>query len=653
MSEDSNGLSFEPAQEVASEAGTVAAASSGSAGSDAAGPLNVTELIVEYERAVYSQAGSSTMDALCNLTLKLFDHQGTGLIEYGNNIETLRRAYTRIASAVTAHAVSPRLMCSAKQYLDLSRRKLVLETIFIVSGFSTPDHLIMLRGAPQQGGQYTVSPEQAAFLALFFSLDNVPDSLFQSVMRFPHQMRAPLVLAWIAQSKVMTLQGEERRGRLLTEFQYDTSAGISEEMILLMVQSWMHCSYAEHPDKHQFKEKLNLMWKDLCRTSKLKSRFRRRTGLQRPTLLIAAERMNPAHAMHRCYGHHLSALKDRFHVILMVQHKYYVDSLKALFDEVILVDTNVNGKDVAAKLARAQADIIYYPSLGMADWTELTCNLRFAPIQIMTVGHPAPACSNEIDYVLVQNSHLGGAKKMGGRVVVRKLNGSYVPHPQIPEAVEAAPSEPRRAVNIAISAMAMKLSPRFLETCSEIEKRSSVEIIYHFFPSVPGVWMDNLKWSLKSRFKSCVIHNSMPYPSYLAKLAECDMALSPFPFGNTNTAVDYCVAGAPFIAFYGDEILSMCDGDIMDLTGLPSWMLARSTEEYIQSSLKLIEDASLRSDLRQFLLRPQTRSQLFDGQDEDSKDFADSIMWIYQNHEELIAKDRAVYRVGSALPIEA
>jgi hypothetical protein len=201
--------------------------------------------------------------------------------------------------------------------------------------------------------------------------------------------------------------------------------------------------------------------------------------------------------------------------------------------------------------------------------------------------------------------------------------------------------------------MAMKLSPRFLEACSEIEKRSSVEIIYHFFPSVPGVWMDNLKWSLKSRFKSCVIHNSMPYPSYLAKLAECDMALSPFPFGNTNTAVDYCVAGVPFIAFYGDEILSMCDGDVMALTGLPSWMLTRSTEEYIQSSLKLIEDASLRSDLRMFLLRPQTRSQLFDGQDEDSKDFADSIMWIYQNHEDLIAMDRAVYKVGSALPIEA
>jgi hypothetical protein len=395
------------------------------------------------------------------------------------------------------------------------------------------------------------------------------------------------------------------------------------------------------------------MWKDLCRTSKLKSKFRRRTGLTRPTLLIAAERMNPAHAMHRCYGHHLSALKDQFHVILMVQHKYYIESLGSLFDEIILVDTKVDGKEVATKLARAEADIIYYPSLGMADWTELTCNLRFAPIQIMTVGHPAPACSTEIDYVLVQNSHLGGARNMGGRVVVRKVNGSYVPHPQIPEPIEATPIEPRQTVNIAISAMAMKLSPRFLDACLEIEKRSSVKIVYHFFPSVPGVWMDNLKWSLKSRFKSCVIYNSMPYPLYLARLAECEMALSPFPFGNTNTAVDYCLAGTPFIAYFGDEILSMCDGDVMALADLPPWMLTRSIEEYVQSSLKLIEDAALRSELRDLLLRPATRTQLFDGQDEDSRDFADSIMWIYQNHEELVAKEQAVYRVGSTLPVEA
>lgn len=90
----------------------------------------------------------------------------------------------------------------------------------------------------------------------------------------------------------------------------------------------------------------------------------------------------------------------------------------------------------------------------------------------------------------------------------------------------------------------------------------------------------------------------------------------------------------------------------MALADLPSWMLTRTTEEYIQSSLKLVEDAALRSDLREFLLRPATRTRIFDGQDEDSKDFADSIMWIYQNHEELIVKEQAVYQVGSTLPVE-
>ncbi len=652
MSEDSNQLKFESAAQALTSGAAIVSAGGTSPGANVA-DLDINELIYQYERAVYLHSGVATMESLCKLAGALAELQGTGLIEYKGNFETLRRAYTRIAAAVTAHAASPKLVCSADQFLELARRKLVLETIFVVSGFSSPDHLIMLRGSPVPGGGFTVTSEQAAFLALFFSLDNVPDSLFNTVLAFPPRMRVPITLAWVAQSKVMTVEGEKRRGTVLTGFHFDTSVEIRDELTLSVVQAWMHCSYADHPSKHDFKQELNKYWERMAKAAALNSSFERRRGLVKPTLLILAERMTSMHAMHRCYGHLFAKLKSRFHTVLFVRKGLYTQDLDSLFDEIQVLETDIAARALMGKIVKVRPDLIYFPSIGMSDWTQLVLSVRMAPIQFMTVGHPAPACSKNIDYVVVQRSHRAGAATVGDRVVVRRTNGAYVPHPGLPASIDPSPMTTSSFVNIAVSAMAMKLSPRFLDVCAEIEVNSKRPVYFHFFPSVPGVWMDNVKWSIKKRFKNSTVYNAMEYSTYISCLAGCDLALSPFPFGNTNTAVDYCVAGVPFIAYFSEEVLSMCDRDVMELVGVPDWLLNRTPESYVEAALRLIQDDEIRRALHNVLASEATRIALFGRQDQDAQDFVETVSWIYDRHEELMVRERAVYEVGSTTPIEA
>src|SRR2546429_306824 len=44
--------------------------------------------------------------------------------------------------------------------------------------------------------------------------------------------------------------------------------------------------------------------------------------------------------------------------------------------------------------------VVYYPDIGMTPQSILLANLRLAPIQIMSLGHPVSTWGSEIDYFI-------------------------------------------------------------------------------------------------------------------------------------------------------------------------------------------------------------------------------------------------------------
>lgn len=615
-------------------------------------PLTVDQIIDELERAVFQRRTPDATKLLIELLKAITGARTpTGILPLGTPPERRRAAYTRIAAMISALICSPDFQLEMGQIDFISSLKPVLEAIFELSGYGGPEHLLQYVGKPNEDGTRTLHGVQVFVLSLFYSLDNLPPELLQGVVQLPPNQMLPLYAGWFASPFVHHPRGEQNRAVLIEnsskiETAYPTSAGIGA-----VNTAWMHCSYADHPDKHQVKRSLNEVWRRLASGSGLKSNHAPRTQAERPTVVILAERMLSGHAMQRSYARSIQQLRRRFRTVCVAVLGQFSEELQSEFDEAIVLPGSMNIKDIGARLVKLQPDIIYYPSLGMSEWTQMMANFRFAPIQLMTLGHPAPAMCDTMDYSLVQAGHGEAAKEFGNKVIERKAWGHFAPFDEsIAFDMPKQPFEDGR-IHIAVNSSLMKLSPRFLSLCERIEAEAKRPVHFHFFASATGVMFDRISQVFESRFRHFTLEPARRYQAFLHRLNDCDLALAAFPFGNTNSTVDTCLLGVPTVAYYANEVLSIGDRDVMRMVGLPSWLVADNDEDYFQTAMKLIHDDDARQAIVDQLKSTDVKAKLFQPpRPEDETEFVDAFWWIYENHEALQASSQHLLKVGEPIP---
>jgi hypothetical protein len=609
-------------------------------------------LIDKLERAVFQRRTQEGLVLLLQLLQVISQARNPfGILPPNSTPEQRRASYTRIAAMISALLCSPDFAIDLGQIDFLAGRKPVLEAIFELSGYEGPFHLLRYHGASNADGSVNLKLNQVFVLSLFYSLDSLPDELMGGVLQLPPEHLLPLVVGWFSAPFVHHAQGEKNRSLLIEHCSRIESAKPTQGIIQAMCAAWMHCSYADHADKHQIKRSLNEIWRGLNKMGGLKDRVSPRRRVQRPTLLIAAERMQLGHAMHRSYAASLKQLKEKFHVICMVTTGFISDETHDLFDEVVKLAPGVLIKDMGAQIVKLSPDIIYYPSLGMSEWTQMLANQRFAPIQMMTLGHPAPAMTDTIDYTLVQAGHGEAAHEFGTKVIERTAWGQFAPFSEgISFDIERTPHTDGR-VHIAVNSALMKLSPRFLAMCERLEAESKRPLHFHFFASAAGVMFDRLRQVFERRFRYFTLEPARNYQPFLNVLNNCDLALAAFPFGNTNSTVDTCLLGVPTVAYYANEVLSIGDRDVMRMAGLPSWLVADNDEDYFQTAMKLIHDDEARKAISDQLKATDVKAALFQPpRPEDEHEFVDAVDWIYQNHEALQASSQHLLKVGEPIP---
>jgi predicted O-linked N-acetylglucosamine transferase (SPINDLY family) len=103
---------------------------------------------------------------------------------------------------------------------------------------------------------------------------------------------------------------------------------------------------------------------------------------------------------------------------------------------------------------------------------------------------------------------------------------------------------------------------------------------------------------------------------YMEAIRHCDLFLNPFPFGNTNGVVDTVSAGLVGVCRTGREVHEHIDQGLFGRLGLPGWMVANSTEEYVAAAVRLVDDEDERLRLRRELIAQQSVSRLFAGRPE-------------------------------------
>lgn len=617
--------------------------------------------LLAYEQAVYSQQAARATQLLPHLLGALSgDENGRdihGLFKENTNPEIRRRLYTKVSAAIMCHMRSPGLVISHEEFCQLCRHKASAENIFNLGGYHGP--IVLLEGLSQQRSDgSTQLPEWAGWiLPIFFSLDDIPDALFRFVLQGPTEKRIPLAVGWL--SSVGTALSPQGVARLTALQDAMKDAGsLDADTAIAIVRSlttaWMYCSYSATENKHQAKKALNAVWQIILRkenvTAKLPERKQQR---QRPLILVAAERMKAGHAMHRSYAPSLAQLRQRFEVHLLVADIYYqAEGVEELFDGVTVIPTRQTTlREFVAQVIRKAPDLILYPSLGMSTWSMALCNLRLAPVQIMLLGHPAPAMSDAIDYALLQNSHEAAADSFDCKVVIRSGDGYMAPPRVLPTPSELRDVGPSDVLNIAVNSSALKISAQFISACQRIQQASTRPLHFHFFTGAKGIRLESLRNRLEGMFTRCTLHPQMPYQDYAATLSKCDLALAAFPFGNTNSTVDTCLLGIPLVAFYADsEVLSMGDKHIMTDVGMPDWLLAADEDTYCQAALRLISDDQLRLAIANQLRSTDVAARLFSTPPtETDHEFVDSVHWVYEHHAQLQASKARKFVVGQTI----
>jgi predicted O-linked N-acetylglucosamine transferase (SPINDLY family) len=281
------------------------------------------------------------------------------------------------------------------------------------------------------------------------------------------------------------------------------------------------------------------------------------------------------------------------------------------------------------EIARARRPRVFYmPSVGMFPITMFAANLRVAPLQVAALGHPATTHSPCIDYISVEDDFVGDPACFSEKLLRLPADGQPYRPTAIPFAVPRLERSDQPVVNVAIAATTMKLNPRFLSACQRIVDLSaqqaggrSRQVRLHFLVGqAQGLLYPQLHRLILRYVPGAQVYPHQPYQQYLSIFNQCDMFLSPLPFGNTNGIIDAFTVGLPGICKTGPEVFEHIDEGLFRRVGLPDWTIAATLDDYILAAVRLATDYEARSALYALLADPKAMQTLFEGRPESLGD---------------------------------
>ncbi len=152
-----------------------------------------------------------------------------------------------------------------------------------------------------------------------------------------------------------------------------------------------------------------------------------------------------------------------------------------LFDEAAVFEPNDGVIVISNKIKSLNPEIIYYPSIGMSEMAILLCNLRLAPIQIASVGHPATTQSTSIDYMIMGHEYFGSAEAFSEQVILLRSGGAMFDPGSPATSVKPAVRGNPETLRIAVPSSPMKLNGSFLNLCGRIAEGSGRALEYWFY----------------------------------------------------------------------------------------------------------------------------------------------------------------------------
>lgn len=591
--------------------------------------------IVQFDRLVNERKYQDAVELLKDILNTL----EVATASFGANLVDLsplaERQATVFCAAVTRLLSDPEYKVSDANFIALAALKRTLAQSFELSGYRGTDHLITAFGRQDEKGRTTFNRQELAKLLLGLSINALSPQLVQVLLQQPPDFAWPLCIGFLSEQIVWSNHGRNARPKLLAAKDHLSKVSPKHQMISNLGPAYMGCSYDESRRKHDIKDAMNTVtrrWLESVGVKDADLPGKRRAVKRRPTVLVIAELYDSHHAMHRCYGPSIASLKSRFKTIVMTPNGKMDENLSDMFDKVD--PTPFNRKDPKPFIDKAisyRPDIVYFPSVGMRMVSIICSNVRMAPIQIFTPGHPATTRSSSMDYIALVDGYVGSPDLFSEKIMTWPSQPYFLMREDA-VVVEPDIKKPSDHIDIAVPAWSRKVTPGFLKACAEINKRSRKQLKFHFFPNGAAALHQGFSRRVTSVLPA-IVHPRKNYNSYVETLNTCDLYLSTFPFGSTNGLVDGLRQGLPIVNLKGEEAHALIDSDILKEAIQPGWLTAASEEEYIQAAVRLIDDDEERIRVSSHILSVNVDEFLFVPEGQKVDDFVDIFEDIYKNHE--------------------
>lgn len=392
--------------------------------------------------------------------------------------------------------------------------------------------------------------------------------------------------------------------------------------VAILHDAYMHCSYADRIDKHEIKRAINMMVRRKLREWGVSALPPALAPVKqaKPVLLVVLEWFNAAHSIYRTHSRTIEAAREHFRVVGVGSR--HVDAVgREVFDVFCELpeqnDIQAQLRFIVELASREGVHVLYMPSVGMFPLTIFLSNLRIAPLQVCALGHPATTHSPEMDFVVVEEDYVGDPACFSEKLLLLPPDGMpYRPSVSaLGLTLDSSARERPQVIEIAVAATTMKLNPGFLSALARISLECGREVRFHFLVGQAIGLVYEQVVHLVNRFlgERGIVYRHQPYDAYMRVISNCDLFLNPFPFGNTNGIVDTVSAGLVGVCRTGREVHEHIDQGLFARLGLPSWLVAQTTDEYVAAAVRLIREDKERNKLRQRYAGQDKVKVLFEG----------------------------------------
>jgi len=563
--------------------------------------------------------------------------------------EAEQHTYTRIASAASCLLANKNLFITEQWQRTVLSLHRWLSALFAATPFHTADHVIRTLDVTNSNTDLKsleIAKENLLKFCLLFTPDSEVHLELNALWEADKVLAAGLSLVLISPRFLGSPIAHSKREEILPWLaaRLDQLDDIEQLPLGVLHDLYMHCSYADRADKHDIKKPINaLICRKLAQNGVFDGKFSEPIVLdapngEKPVMLVVLEWFGSSHSIYRTHSRTMESARRHFHVIAMGYENCLDETTKQVFDEFIPIQ-NVSMIDqlrqIQEQAKKSKAVVCYMPSVGMFPLTMWLANLRVAPLQLMALGHPATTHAHAIDYVVVEEDYVGDAACFSEKLLRLPKDGMpYRPSASakdlpIPKQLRQNPE----VVQIVVCSTTMKLNPGFLQACKQIMEQSRIPVHFHFLVGqAQGLVYPNVKRVIQMFLGNrATVYPHQSYADYMAVINQCDLFINPFPFGNTNGIIDTVSAGLVGVCKTGSEVHEHIDQGLFERLGLPDWLVAKNTDEYIKAAVRLVENHEERAALSQKLSGPSKVDIFFQGRPEI---FGDLLLEYLQKREQ-------------------